>query len=185
MCPALKNSSVMPLVYVLQVALLQEARVSQHDVAELRRRLPREDAPAEALAHELRQVAGVVDVRVGEDHVVDLRGIDWEVPVLFERLLAVVLVQPAVEQYPLAVRFYKMHGAGRRLRRSVESYSHAMIIPKFTPCGYCKTQMRTWPADRRNDLAIDARQARESTSVTRSRRKNKNRASRTATAPMA
>ena len=118
------------LVDVLEVALLEKARVAQHHVAQVGRGLPCEHASAKALPDELRQVAAVVDVRVGEDHVVDLRGIDWEVPVLFERLLAVALVQPAVEQYPLAVRFYKMHGASRRLRRPVESYSHAMIIPK-------------------------------------------------------
>ena len=85
------------LVDVFEVALLQEARVAQHDVAEVGRGLPREHAAAEALPDELRQVAAVVDVRVREYNVVDFRGIDGKVPVLLERLLAVALVEPAVK----------------------------------------------------------------------------------------
>ena len=44
------------LVDVLEVALLQETRVAEHDVAEVRRRLTREDTSAEALSDKLREV---------------------------------------------------------------------------------------------------------------------------------
>ena len=44
------------LVDVLEVALLQEARVAEHDVAEVRRRLTREDASSKALSDKLREV---------------------------------------------------------------------------------------------------------------------------------
>ena len=118
------------LVDVVEVALLQEARVAQHDVAEVRRRLAREDAPGEALPHELRKVPRVVDVRMGENDVVDRLRIDREVSVLLERLLAVPLVEPAVEQDALAVRLDEMHGPRRRLSRSVESDFHTPIIAK-------------------------------------------------------
>ena len=116
------------LVHVLEVALLQEARVAQHDVAQVRRRLAREDAPREALPHELREVARMVDVRMREDHVVDRLGVDREVTVLLERLLAVPLVEPAVEQDPLAVGLDEVHRPRRRLCRSVEGNFHTHII---------------------------------------------------------
>jgi len=70
----------------------------------------------------------VVDVRMREDDVVDRLGIDRQRAVLLERLLAVALVEPAVEQDPLAVRLDEMHRSRRGLRRSVESDSHAEII---------------------------------------------------------
>ena len=120
------------LVDVLEVALLQEAGVAQHNVAEVGGRLAREDAPPEALPHELRQVPGVVYVGVREDHVVDLGGIDREVPVLLEGLLAVALVESAVEQYALPVRLDEVHGARGRLRRAVECYSHGICIIPYS-----------------------------------------------------
>ena len=53
------------LVDVFKVALLQEARIAQHHAAKFHSRLPRENPPAETLARQLRQVAGMVDVGVG------------------------------------------------------------------------------------------------------------------------
>ena len=68
------------LVDVLEVALLEKARVAQHHVAQVGRGLPCEHAPAKALPDKLRQVAAVVDVRMGKNYIVDLRGVDREVP---------------------------------------------------------------------------------------------------------
>ena len=50
------------LVDVFEVALLEEAGVAEHDIAEFGCGLAGEDAAAEALAHELWKVARVVDV---------------------------------------------------------------------------------------------------------------------------
>ena len=76
------------------------------------------------MAHELGQVAGVVDVRVGEDHRVELRRIEREIAVLLERLLAVTLVESAIQQNALAVRLHEMHRTRGRLRRTVERDLH-------------------------------------------------------------
>jgi len=58
----------------------------------------RPDRAAEAVGHEPRQVAGVVDVRVGQDDVVDRGGFDRQgLPVAQPQVLE-ALEQAAVDQ---------------------------------------------------------------------------------------
>ena len=90
------------LVYVFQVALLQKARVAQHHVAQLGRRLAGEDASAEPLPDKLRQVARVVYMGMGEYDVVDRLRVDRKVPVLLEGFLAVALIESAIKQSSVA-----------------------------------------------------------------------------------
>ena len=113
------------LVDILKIALLEKAGIPQHDVAEFARRLPRENPTAEPLAHELRQIPRMVDVGVGKDDVIDGLCVERKIAVLFERFLAVALIESAVEQNPLSVRLDEMHRARRRLRGSVKRYFHA------------------------------------------------------------
>ena len=98
-----------PFVDVFEVALLQEARVPQHYVAEVRRGLTREHPAPEALPDKLRQVPGMVDVRVRQYHIVYLGSVNRKVAVLLKGLLAMALIETALEEYPLAVRLEKMH----------------------------------------------------------------------------
>ena len=91
------------LVHVFEVALLEKARISEENVAKFHGGLPREHAPAESLADELRQIAGVVDVGVRKNHVVNRFRIDRQIAVLFERLLAATLIESAVEKYALPI----------------------------------------------------------------------------------
>ena len=123
------------LVHVLEVAPLEEAGVLQQHGAEIDRGLPCEHLAVEAMAHKLRQVAGVVDVRMRKNHRVDLRGIHRHVAVLLERLLAVALVKAAVEKNALAVGLHEMHGAGGRLRSAVERDLHGLSL---LPCLWLK-----------------------------------------------
>ena len=112
------------LVHILEIALLEKARIAKHDVAKLCSGLSREDAAPEALPDKLRQVAGMVYVRVREYDVVYGRRVHRKVAVLLERLLAMSLVQSAVEEDPLSVRLDEMHRPRGRLRGSIERYSH-------------------------------------------------------------
>ena len=64
-----------PLVGVRRVLFLQVGAVLQHDGGELGCLGGADHATVEALAHELGQVAGVVEMRVGENDVVDGGGI--------------------------------------------------------------------------------------------------------------
>jgi hypothetical protein len=76
----------------------------------------------------------MVDVGVGEDHVVDGLRINRKVAVLFERLFAVALVQSAIEQDALAARFNEVHGSGSRLRGSEKRYFHGSSF--LSPGGF-------------------------------------------------
>ena len=120
------------LVDVFKVALLEEAGVAEHDVAEFGCRLTREDASAEALAHELWEVARVIDVRVRENDVVDCFGVDGQVAILLEGFLAVALEEAAIEEDTFTVGFEEVHRASCRLCRAVECEFHdESIIPYF------------------------------------------------------
>ena len=116
------------LVHVFEVALLEKARISEENVAKFHGGLPREHAPAESLADELRQIAGVVDVGVRKNHVVNRFRIDRQIAVLFERLLAATLIESAVEKYALSIGLDEVHRASCGVSCSVECYLHAVII---------------------------------------------------------
>ena len=116
------------LVHVLHVTPLEEAGVAEHYVAEVDGLASREDPSAKARLHELRQVAGVVDVRVGEDHVVDGLRIDRQVAVLLERLLAMPLVESAVKQDALSARLDEVHGSGRRSGSAKKRDLHGRLL---------------------------------------------------------
>ena len=97
------------LVDIFEVALLEETRIAQHNIAKFSCRLTREDTTAEALAHKLRQITRVVDMRMGEDDVVDRFGINGEVAILLEGFLAMTLEETAIEEDTLAVGFEEVH----------------------------------------------------------------------------
>ena len=52
--------------------------VREQDLAEIPRALRGHDGPAEAVADEGRQVAGVIHVGVGEDDCVERGGVKWK-----------------------------------------------------------------------------------------------------------
>jgi hypothetical protein len=57
---------------------------------------------------------------MGEDDVMKASGIDGERAVALEGLLSLPLVEPAVEEKPLAVHLDQVHGARDRARRAEE-----------------------------------------------------------------
>jgi hypothetical protein len=119
------------LVHIFEVALLEKARIAQKYAAKLARRLPCEDPAPETLLYELREVAGVVYVRVGEYHVIDLSGIDRQIAVFLERFLAVALIKAAIEKNPLSTGFNKVHGTGRCTSGSKKCDFHILFLPVY------------------------------------------------------
>ena len=99
------------------------AESAQHDLAEVAGGEGAVDVSPEALLDEVRQVAAVVDVRVREDHRVDLRWVEEEVLVALVAVLAPALVEAAVEEDPLAVDFEEVLGARRRAGCAAEFQS--------------------------------------------------------------
>ena len=63
-------------VHQLRIRLLDVRGVGQHDPDEVTRRLRRVDRSLEALAHELWHEAAVIDVRMRQEHAVDVRRVE-------------------------------------------------------------------------------------------------------------
>ena len=81
-----------------RVALLYLGAVEQQEFAEVGRGRRAEHPTPEPLAHELRQIAGMVEVRVGEHHVVDRRRIDRESRPILQAQVLQSLEQAAVHK---------------------------------------------------------------------------------------
>ena len=69
-------------VFVLGVALLNVGGVKQHDLHQIRRQARRQDAAVEAVFHQQRDTARVVDVRVGDEQNIDIAGSESEITVV-------------------------------------------------------------------------------------------------------
>ena len=119
----------------LDVVSGDEGAVAEHRVAEVARGLGGVDGAAPACADEGGEVAAVVDVRVREEDAVDRPGVHHQPPVALEGLLAVALVQAAVEQDAQAVHVHDVHRAGGRVRRPLESdriHAASPFFPYFS-----------------------------------------------------
>ena len=69
-------------VLILGVALLNVGGVKQHDLHQIRRQARRQDAAVEAVFHQQRDTARVVDVRVGDEQNIDIAGSKSEIAVV-------------------------------------------------------------------------------------------------------
>jgi hypothetical protein len=70
----------------------------QHDAAEVTRGWCGIDVAIKAALAEVRQIACVIDVGVGEDDTVDLFRIKKEVAIPFHRLCTSTLIESAIEE---------------------------------------------------------------------------------------
>jgi hypothetical protein len=96
------------------------------NLAQLDGRLGGEDRSTKTLLDEQRQAAGVVDVGVAENDVVELFGVEGEgLPVSSVPLLA-ALDQPAVEEDALTVELDQMTRPGNFARCAVEGEFHGV-----------------------------------------------------------
>ena len=69
-------------VFVLSVALLNVSGVEQHDLHQICCQTCRQDAAVEAVFHQQRDTARVVDVRVGDEQNIDIAGSESEITVV-------------------------------------------------------------------------------------------------------
>ena len=100
------------LIEVLGVFLLNLAGVGHHDGGEVARGRRAINRAAETLAHQVRQIAAVIDVGMAKHHRVDLGGLEWKVAVPLPCLGPLALIQPAVQQKTPACRLDQVHRAG-------------------------------------------------------------------------
>lgn len=115
-------------VQVGGVLPLDLGRVPQHDRREGAGGRRAIDRAGESAADEVREVAAMIDVRVAEDHRIDVLGPEGKFPVAVEALRPPALEQPAVEQdrFPAGRQLVhrprdRAHRAPERDRRGVVS----------------------------------------------------------------
>ena len=109
------------LVFIGGVVLLDLGGVPQHDGQQLGGEPGAVDIAREALLHQQGQAAGVVDVGVGDHHVVDVAGDEIKLTVV---PLVPALLKAAVHQYLVPVDLHAVAAACDRLGRAEECKFH-------------------------------------------------------------
>jgi hypothetical protein len=108
----------------LGVVGLNVRRVHKHDAAKVVRGGSAINRAGVTLLDEIGQVACVINVRVAQDHGVNLLRIEREIAVAAGHLFAMALKESAFEEKAFAVDFKKVHGAGRSSGGSKEVNAH-------------------------------------------------------------
>ena len=116
-----------PPIDVLEVTLHQEGAVREQRPRQVPGRGGQVDGAAETLAHQRRQVAGVVEVRVRHHHRLQVAGREGEAAVDAVRLVAVPLEQAAVEQPVVGAEAQAVTRAGHRLRGALEGEGEGKV----------------------------------------------------------
>ena len=110
------TGTTLPWIFGLPGILLLDARgIGQHELAQVHRAGCAEDASSVALCDEPRQVADVIEVRVGQNDRVERGWGDREVLPVAKPQLLQPLEQPAIEEDARAVVFEEVFRAGHRL----------------------------------------------------------------------
>ena len=159
-------------VRVLGVFFLNASRVGQHDAAKILRAGRTEDSAPEALRYEARQIAAVIEVRVGQDDRGDVGRTNRQVmPVALAQFLE-ALKQPAVDEYLGGSSVEQMLRAGHRSRgargiaASSDSFSLreetdlATGVPEENCCGIAEsagTHARNQAGHRLGRVRLDRR----------------------------
>src|SRR6185503_17646067 len=99
---------------------LQARGVGQKDLQQVSSAARAKYRPAKTMADEARQIAGVVDVRVGNDHRVDSGCVERRLLPVAIAQIASTLKEPTIDQDARATGFDQIPRAGYRARRSPE-----------------------------------------------------------------
>jgi hypothetical protein len=105
---------------VLVVFLLDLRRIREHDGAEVAGSRGRVDRPVKSLAHQERQPAGVVDMRVAQHHAVDPPRVEGHLGVEAAGLPPAPLEETGIQEKSPAGRFEQVHRAGHLPRAAKE-----------------------------------------------------------------
>ena len=111
-----------------RVLLLDVRGVNEHDAAQVARGVGAMDRAVVALLGEVRQVAGMINVRVAQDDGVHLLRVEGKTAVAVGGFLAVALEEAAFEQQPFAVDLDEIHRAGGGARRAEEMDFHGEFM---------------------------------------------------------
>ena len=111
-------------VFILGVALLNMGGVLQHDIQQIRRQASGEDTALKTLLDQQGDTAGVVDMGVSHQHIVDLARMEGQAGVID---LVPALLQAAVNEDTLAAHLQTMAAAGNTLICSVKAQFHGVV----------------------------------------------------------
>lgn len=89
-------------------------RIAQHDVGEVNSRIGRIDFASKALLDQVRNVSAMVNVRVGEDHRVNLTRIKRKMEIRIVGFLTFTLEATTFQEQFLSTMFNEHHRAGDR-----------------------------------------------------------------------
>ena len=109
-------------VFILRVGLLDMGRVLEHDVHKLGGEAGGENAALEALLYQQGNAAGVVDVGVGHQDIVNIACMEGQAAVIH---LVPALLQAAVDEDLLAVYLQAMAAAGNALVSAEKMQFHS------------------------------------------------------------
>ena len=107
-----------------RVLLLDVGGINEHDAAQVAGGVGAMDRPGVALFDEIRQVAGVVNVRVAQDDGINRSWIERKIRVALGGFLAMPLEKATFEQQPFAIDLEQIHRAGGGARRAEEMDLH-------------------------------------------------------------
>ena len=109
-------------VFILRVGLLDMGRVLEHDVHKLGGEAGGENAALESLLYQQGNPAGVVDVGVGHQDIVNIACMEGQTAVIH---LVPALLQAAVDEDLLAVYLQAMAAAGNALVSAEKMQFHS------------------------------------------------------------
>ena len=106
--------------------------VQQHDVHEVCCQAGRQDAALKALLHQHGDAAGVVDMSVGHQHIINAAGMEGQCAVIH---LVSALLQTAVDKNFLSVDLQTVTAAGHALVSAVKAQLHngPPLFDLYTP----------------------------------------------------
>ena len=96
------------LVGVLNVTLLDMGAVLQHHGAQIARGRGGNDIAPEAALHQAGNVAGMINVGMGEDERINRGSVKGRLPVALKGFLALTLKEAAIQQNTVSVHFDQM-----------------------------------------------------------------------------
>ena len=116
---AASGMAPLPARVALRELLLEPAAVEQHDLDELRGCAGQVDRSIEAVAHDDRQQAAVIEVGVGDEDRVEVLRLEAERDAVPDHLVGAALEHPAVDEDPGA-RGRQQEARSRDGRRAAE-----------------------------------------------------------------
>ncbi len=137
-------------VEMFNLALLNMGGIRKHNRTQIDGRRRCKDWSAVAHARELRQQAGMIDMRMGQNDGINISGLEWEPPIVQFLFCLRTLKQAAVDQYSCIRRLDELarssHRAGGAVKVNGGVHRHLICLLRID-CGSAEQDRRSLPRD--------------------------------------